>query len=275
VAAKTTQDQTTTLAGVPNKTWKTTVRRAKFLARLAEAERASVEQVKDVAQKLRLSRASVYRLLARFKNSREATSILPGAPGRKNGAKELSVDQEKIIDELIDKFYLSRQRPTVAALHRTIALECFQASIEVPSYKAVRSRVKSLDLSDVIRGREGAKGANQFRPVKASLTPNPVFDKVRHVRYNVSQRLNGMATTMVHVRVDEKVKQKATKTLAAMGMSVSDAVRMVLIRVAAEQALPFEVKVPNATTVKAMQAANRGKGKRFKTANALFKDLRI
>jgi DNA-damage-inducible protein J len=84
-----------------------------------------------------------------------------------------------------------------------------------------------------------------------------------------------MATTMVHVRVDEKVKEDATKTLAAMGISVSDAVRMLLVRVAAEKALPFEVKVPNAETVKAMQAADDGKGKRFKSVDALFKDLGI
>jgi DNA-damage-inducible protein J len=80
-------------------------------------------------------------------------------------------------------------------------------------------------------------------------------------------------TTMVHIRVDEKVKQKATRTLAAMGLSVSDAVRILLVRVAAEKALPFEVRAPNATTVKAMQAADRRKGKRFKTASALFEDL--
>jgi DNA-damage-inducible protein J len=84
-----------------------------------------------------------------------------------------------------------------------------------------------------------------------------------------------MATTMVHVRVDEKTKQQATKTLAAMGISVSDAVRMLLVRVAAEKALPFQVKVPNATTVKAMRAADKGKGKRLNTAGALFKDLGI
>ena len=84
-----------------------------------------------------------------------------------------------------------------------------------------------------------------------------------------------MATTMVHVRVDQKTKQRAAKTLALMGISVSDAVRMLLIRVAAEEALPFEVKVPNATTVKAMRAADRGKGKRLNSADALFKDLRI
>jgi DNA-damage-inducible protein J len=84
-----------------------------------------------------------------------------------------------------------------------------------------------------------------------------------------------MATTMVHIRVDEKVKERAAKTLAAMGMSVSDAVRILLVRVAAEKALPFQVKVPNTTTVKAMQAADRGGGKRFKSANALFKNLGI
>jgi DNA-damage-inducible protein J len=84
-----------------------------------------------------------------------------------------------------------------------------------------------------------------------------------------------MPTTMVHVRVDEKTKQKAAKTLAEMGISVSDAVRMLLVRVAAEKALPFDVKVPNVTTVKAMRAADRGKGKRLKSAAALFKDLGI
>ncbi len=82
-----------------------------------------------------------------------------------------------------------------------------------------------------------------------------------------------MATTMVHIRVDEKVKKKAAKTLAAMGMSVSDAVRILLVRVAAESALPFDVRVPNATTAKALHAANRQKGKRYQSVDALLKDL--
>ena len=84
-----------------------------------------------------------------------------------------------------------------------------------------------------------------------------------------------MATTMVHVRVDEKITDAAAKTLSAMGISVSDAVRMLLVRVAAEKALPFEVRVPNAATVKAMQAADKRQGKHFKSADALFKELGI
>jgi DNA-damage-inducible protein J len=83
------------------------------------------------------------------------------------------------------------------------------------------------------------------------------------------------STTMVHVRVDERVKEEASATLAKMGMSVSDAVRMMLVRVAAEKALPFEVRVPNATTVKAMQSAEKKQGKRFRSPKALFDDLGI
>ena len=84
-----------------------------------------------------------------------------------------------------------------------------------------------------------------------------------------------MSTTMVHVRVDEKTKQRAAKILAGMGISVSDAVRMLLVRVAAEKALPFDVRMPNVTTVKAMRAADQRKGKRLKSAGALLKDLGI
>src|SRR6266446_4279652 len=95
------------------------------------------------------------------------------------------------------------------------------------------------------------------------------------LRYNVSQEIQIMSTTMVHVRVDEKTKQRAAKTLAGMGISVSDAVRMLLIRVAAEKALPFDVKVPNATTVKTMRAADKRRGKRLNSAGALFTHLGI
>jgi DNA-damage-inducible protein J len=98
---------------------------------------------------------------------------------------------------------------------------------------------------------------------------------IERLRYNVSQEHEMATTSMVHVRVDERVKERATATLAKMGISVSDAVRMMLIRVAEEKALPFEVRVPNATTVKAMQSVDRKKGKRFRSTEALFKDLGI
>jgi DNA-damage-inducible protein J len=84
-----------------------------------------------------------------------------------------------------------------------------------------------------------------------------------------------MPSTMVHVRVDERVKEEACATLAKMGISISDAVRMMLVRIAAEKALPFEVRVPNATTVKAMQSAGKKQGKRFRSPEQLFEDLGV
>ena len=81
------------------------------------------------------------------------------------------------------------------------------------------------------------------------------------------------ATEMVHVRIEKRVKSQAAKTLAAMGLSVSDAVRVLLTRVAKEKSLPFEVKVPNAATAEAMQEARKGKLRSFGKVRDLMADL--
>jgi DNA-damage-inducible protein J len=83
-------------------------------------------------------------------------------------------------------------------------------------------------------------------------------------------------TTMVHVRIDEKIKAQATETLATMGLSVSDAVRVFLTRVVAERQMPFTVKAPNLETRAAMVEADeiaRAHRARFGTATELFDDL--
>ena len=83
-----------------------------------------------------------------------------------------------------------------------------------------------------------------------------------------------MATTeMVHVRVDKRIKVRAAKALANMGLSVSDAVRVLLTRVAAEKALPFEVKAPNAATAAAMREARKGGLPSFHSVSDVMADL--
>jgi DNA-damage-inducible protein J len=81
------------------------------------------------------------------------------------------------------------------------------------------------------------------------------------------------ATEMVHIRIDKRVKSQAAKTLAAMGLSISDAVRVLLTRVAKEKSLPFEVKVPNASTAEAMREAQKGKLRSFGKVPDLMADL--
>lgn len=83
-----------------------------------------------------------------------------------------------------------------------------------------------------------------------------------------------MATdAVVRARIDAATKEQATEALAAMGLSVSDAIRLLLVRIAADKAFPFPVKVPNATTRKAIAELEGGKGKRFESGDALFEDL--
>jgi DNA-damage-inducible protein J len=83
-------------------------------------------------------------------------------------------------------------------------------------------------------------------------------------------------SSMLHVRVDDETKEQATTALKAMGLSVSDAVRLFLRRVVTDQAFPLELKVPNAETRSAMEEAEeitRSRGARFATADELFADL--
>jgi DNA-damage-inducible protein J len=67
-----------------------------------------------------------------------------------------------------------------------------------------------------------------------------------------------MTNTVVRARIDEHVKEEAAAVLATIGLTVSDAFRLMMVRIAKDKALPFEPLVPNAETVEAMKAARRG-----------------
>ncbi len=85
-----------------------------------------------------------------------------------------------------------------------------------------------------------------------------------------------MQTSMLHVRVDDKIKKEAAETLESMGLSVSDAVRLFLRRVVADRAIPFEIKAPNAATRAAMAETDeimKNRQTRFGKAAELFTDL--
>jgi len=81
------------------------------------------------------------------------------------------------------------------------------------------------------------------------------------------------ADTYVRARIDTHTKERAADALEAMGLSISDAIRLLMLRIADERRLPFEVKVPNSTTRKAMAELEAGKGKRFASVEALMADL--
>ena len=83
------------------------------------------------------------------------------------------------------------------------------------------------------------------------------------------------ADSVVRARIDARTKEKATVALDAMGLSVSDAIRLLMMRIAQEQRLPFDLKVAKPATTKAIKELDDGKGQRFKNADDLFEDLGI
>ena len=79
----------------------------------------------------------------------------------------------------------------------------------------------------------------------------------------------------VRARIDSVTKERAADALEAMGLSISDAIRLLMRRVADDRKLPFEVKAPNARTRRAIAELEAGKGSRFDSVEALMAGLPI
>ncbi len=81
------------------------------------------------------------------------------------------------------------------------------------------------------------------------------------------------ADTIVRARIDANTRERATAALEAMGLSVSDAIRLLMLRIADEQRLPFAIEVPNAATRRAMKELKDGKGKTHGTTTDMVRDI--
>jgi len=81
------------------------------------------------------------------------------------------------------------------------------------------------------------------------------------------------ANQLVQARIDGAIKEEAASVLAAIGLTLSDAVRLLLTKIAREKALPFEPLIPNATTIDAMKEARKGGFPRFNSVQAFMDDL--
>lgn len=81
------------------------------------------------------------------------------------------------------------------------------------------------------------------------------------------------AAEVVRARVETGLKKEATTVLAGMGLSISDAIRLLLVRVAADKAMPFDLRAPNAESQVAMRDIQDGKVTRFDSVTALMADL--
>lgn len=79
--------------------------------------------------------------------------------------------------------------------------------------------------------------------------------------------------TEVRARIDTETKERATAALDAMGLTLSDGIRLFLRRVASEQRVPFEIKAPNAATREAIEELEAGRGHHVATVDELMAAL--
>ncbi len=148
--------------------WAVARERERVIRALAEgmANRAAVDEAMVT---LDLSRSVVYELVRRYRRRPQTSSLLPLKSGRHTHAHFLGPDREELLAVTIRQFYLTPQRPPLAALFQEVRLRFAQHRLKPPHYRTVRQRVQQLPSHLVLQRREGAKSARaKLGPVLAS-----------------------------------------------------------------------------------------------------------
>jgi putative transposase len=148
--------------------WALAKRRAVVIRPLVALKVLTAETVDRAAGELGLSRSLTYRLIARYREQPQLTSLLPRKRGR-GSSPTLEDDSEALIQAVIREVYLTAERPSFAALMRAIRTRAMEEGLPVPHYRTVHRRVEALDPRMVVARRMGAAAARQqFGPVHAS-----------------------------------------------------------------------------------------------------------
>lgn len=163
------------LLSVPDAAWELAVERAAVIGPLAESGMGGFA-VDKAAEQLGISRGRVYFLVRLWRDGQGAVSdLVPGTSSGGRGGTRLSLEVEALVRELIRKHYLTRQRKTVAAVHREITRTCRLRGLTIPSRNAVRRRIATLDPRTETVGREGSEAA---RPLQSAGGDVPAIIEV-------------------------------------------------------------------------------------------------
>ncbi|MFD7019181.1 DNA-binding domain-containing protein [Streptomyces sp. NPDC059928] len=148
----------------PDELWDAAVRQALVIGPLAEKSRVGLADADEAAAMLGIPRRQVYALLGRWRAGEGVVSdLLPGCSSGGRGGGLLSADVEEIVQEVLRRRYLTRQRRSVAAGHREIARQCRTRGLRVPSRGAVVRRIVRLEPVSPTAAREGSEAARRLR----------------------------------------------------------------------------------------------------------------
>lgn len=160
--------------------WEEARRRLAIIQPLSKKPSRTRADVDAAAAELNLRAAQVYRLLGRYAADPRLTTLVARPGGGVRGRGRISQTLESLIDEAIQKIYLTDQRATITELVIDIRKRCHELGRTPPSRKAITARVRAKPRKDVVARREGRKAArDRFAPAIGSLVAQSPFSLVQ------------------------------------------------------------------------------------------------
>ena len=182
--------------------WLEAERRLVFLRGLLKANgwTATREVVEATRHEFRIGRSTVYRMIARFRASRKASSLIPTGRGTPDGARRLGITTERLISQEIDRFWLKKERPRMSALIRRVQETCRIEGLPPPHRSTIQRRVALVGRSEGfwlprrwhqrrIRGAQSRERQSRIRPGPARGDGGVCGERLRQVLW----RTRGLA----------------------------------------------------------------------------------
>jgi putative transposase len=151
--------------------WSRAAAREKAVTALFEGSGPWGARAKGIAEAHGVSRRTLYRWLARYRDAATTSSLIPMPRGTPPGARRLDIIRETLVNRIIEQEYLSRSRPTVEEIVRIVERRCVERKFKPVSRNAIRARIHQLDPRMRTRTRYGAKVASSTHAAKPGSFP--------------------------------------------------------------------------------------------------------
>lgn len=149
--------------------WSMALQREAVIRPLAEQARLGIRDVTEAASRLQLGRVSIYRLIQRYRQRPQTSSLMPWKRGRAPSTRVINKTREDLIAACVKEFYMVPERPPLAALFREAKRRFAEQRLPAPNYRTLVRRVEAVDPRYVMAKRHGAKAAREkFGPVGIS-----------------------------------------------------------------------------------------------------------
>lgn len=161
--------------------WAVAHQRATVVRSLLSIDKGQLKTaaVFSAAAELGVSRASIYRMMARFRDVERTSALLPSRLGRPSGTRSLNTPRETIISTEIETFYLRPERPKLSQLVERIAQRCHEAEVRAPNWRTVHARVGALDAKTQARKRHDVAALTNLQAVPGEFVASRPLDIVQ------------------------------------------------------------------------------------------------